>query len=204
MDKGVVVVGGLSGAFIAILGFSVWVHAASDARTATDDGATTSAIDVDTDPSVQQPAVTQPTRWPEPNRAALPDPAFEMQTNSARMLEDARRTAAKMEAVWNADGDDAMAAAKSEQKLAAAADSRIAKEAQELPDQYQFACRSSMCRIEGDFKAGSSGGEWATRMLLQMGSEFGSSSIVTLPGKNGKDQVVIYAFRPGHVLPRTN
>ena len=118
-----------------------------------------------------------------------------MKAEGMRLMLETER---KMEAIWAKDAPDAAAAAKTEQAIASALESNIVQEARWQPEATQFSCRASMCRIESEFDAAAAGGDWTARFLAQMGGRtFGNSSMVTLPGADGKKTVVVYAFRPG-------
>ncbi len=120
-------------------------------------------------------------------------------TLAADQIEQARQSTAKFEALWNADLP-APASVQTEQTILAAMSSDVVAESRFQPATFDANCRASMCRIQTRFAAGTDGGEWATRLLLELGSSntFGASSIVTQPAGKGASRVVVYAFRPGH------
>lgn len=116
---------------------------------------------------------------------------------SAEGLRRSQETTRKMEALWNQDGATPRQSAEIEQKLEAAARTGLASQSRFQPVGFNPACRASMCRVEGRFAAGQDGNDWATRMLLDMGTAFGTASTMTMRLPNGESQVVLYAFRPG-------
>lgn len=152
------------------------------------------------EPVAQSPVTQPPPAAPVTVDSAPDDVASLSLSNMAEaQLETARRDTVKFEGIWNADAA-APAGVQTEQAILAAMSSAVVAESRYQPVAYNANCRASMCRIETDFAAGGDGSDWATRLLLAMGSSnaFGSSAIVTQPGDNGGKHVVIYAFRPGY------
>ncbi|HXI15342.1 MAG TPA: hypothetical protein VNM48_03150 [Chloroflexota bacterium] len=118
------------------------------------------------------------------------------------LAKEAEVATRKFEAIFAADRPEPVEDSKTEQALTRALESRLVQEARSQPLNAQVACRSSMCRIESNFRPGEEASEWSTRLLLEMGRTFGAVTTVFPPGGANQKKVVMYAFRPGHEPPR--
>lgn len=185
---------GLAAAVLVAMGLLTW-KLAND-RPASQPPVT---ADVTSAGSNQDPAPRQ--QLPPAPRPSVPSQSGPYRLDAASIQSDGIRQAEqatlKLEKLWRNDALDPAHAAKTEQAIRQAMGSGFVKQARYQPQQATADCRSSMCRIESSFAAGSSDGEWVSRTLLQMGGQFGASSTVVSPGENGTRRVVIYAFRPG-------
>lgn len=127
------------------------------------------------------------------NAPAAADPSVQSRQNAIE--------AARLEKLWIADttgASDPALAVQTENGLIEKVSSAGVKQVREQPAKLEdIACRQSMCRIESTFAPGTSGGEWATHVLMEMGATFGTSNIVSSPTKDGGSTLVIYAFRLG-------
>lgn len=106
------------------------------------------------------------------------------------------------EARWKRDGAANPRAVAVEEKIVSAAASPGVASARHQPTHFGAECRSSMCRIETRFAPGTDGNQWAVRLLLSLGGQVGSSTIVADRLSDGAQTLVLYAYRPGRAPPR--
>jgi hypothetical protein len=74
-------------------------------------------------------------------------------------------------------------------------------EAEGLPVSEDVTCRAAMCLVRARFDAATDSTDWVNRMLLAMGGDLPSSSVVTRTAPDGSTELLIYATRPGQRGP---
>lgn len=109
---------------------------------------------------------------------------------------------AKNEARWALDTAAPIESTRLEQTVLSAAGSEALREVLFKPEAVEVQCKSSMCRIETKFAAGADTTEWATRLLLSTGGEFGNVNFVGEKLPDGKQRMVMYSYRPGTSPPQ--
>lgn len=120
-------------------------------------------------------------------------------SSRAELLRNAEQVASKHERQWEFDPATTVDSAEMQRQLESVATSpRLLSEVRNQPIRLEAACRSTMCRIESRFGRGADADGWVSRVLVDMGPAFGSSTTVALPQENGELKVVTYAYRSGH------
>jgi hypothetical protein len=67
----------------------------------------------------------------------------------------------------------------------------------DVPESKDIHCRARMCLIKARFPRGADESDWATRVMLELGSALPGYSMVSIPQPSGGLEVRIYAGRPG-------
>lgn len=109
---------------------------------------------------------------------------------------------AKNEARWAMDTAEPIESTRLEQTVLSATGSEALREVHFKPEAVEVQCKSSMCRIETKFAPGADTTEWATRLLLSTGGEFGNVNFVGERLPDGKQRMVMYSYRPGTSPPQ--
>ena len=174
----------------ALAGFAVaaWIYRPAPAASNA-----VSEADVSSEAARPAPVVRAPPR------AAMPAPQLPVSPEAimAQQRQQALATSGQMERLWAADAADTTMAGV-EQDIAGIARSPRVLDVREQPATIDaIACRASMCRIESTFANNGGGAEWSTRLVMEMAGTFATSTLVTLPGADGRNKVVLYAFKPG-------
>ena len=146
----------------------------------------------------------------EPSRAAAPPMAGAMRSRPAvapmpppmppsqnQMIAQTQEVKTRLDAEFQADATDA-GASELDALIADVGKSEFVQEARFKPTAFQATCKYRMCRMEAEFDAVGSANEWVTRMLIQIsGDAIARTQTTTLPGRDGKVQVTVYAYRAG-------
>lgn len=176
---------------VAAVGLAAWLWRTDDVAPALPAADASASADAPATSVDAQPA-------PRPAAPLPPVPDFGSAAFDAEATRQNAETSARLEKNWAADHTDPRQTAEVERNLVEKSASPALLEVRDQPSKItSIGCRSTMCRIEASFPGGSSPSEWTTRMLIEMGPAFQTSTMVSMPGEKGQATVVLYAFRPG-------
>lgn len=149
---------------------------------------------VDAEPSR---AAAPPMTGAMPSRPAVATMPQPMPPSDNQVIAQTREVKTRLDAEFQGDATDA-GASELDALIADVGKSEFVKEARFKPTAFQSTCKYRMCRMEAEFDALGSANEWVTRMLIQIsGDAIARTQTTTLPGRDGKVLVTVYAYRAG-------
>lgn len=197
-----IVAGAAAGAFAGVLVLAGIYYVATGRESAEPPTRTTAAVVENDGYTPADPPPAQVSVQPLANLAPVDEQAMHDHDDPEVERLREQEKLIKNEARWNLDAPAPIESTKLEQTLLSAAGSESVEQVRFKPEKLEVQCKSSMCRIETEFARGADTTEWATRLLLTTGAEFGNVNFVGERLPDGKERMVMYSYRLGTNPPQ--